>query len=62
MNATGDSITVWLCITHVSLPQLPVYVPDDEEKKDPEKYAMNVRKYMVGFCPPCGQSILKCMN
>lgn len=27
--------------------QLPVYVPNEEEQKDPEKYSKNVRKYMV---------------
>ena len=27
--------------------QLPVYVPNEEEQKDPDKYSKNVRKYMV---------------
>ena len=39
--------------------QLPVYVPNDEEKKDPEKFATNVRKYMVRplFCPALSISV-----
>lgn len=28
--------------------QLPVYVPNEEEKADPKLYAQNVRKKMVG--------------
>ncbi len=31
--------------------QLPVYVPNQEEQKDPEKYSKNVRKYMVRLAP-----------
>ena len=34
--------------------QLPVYVPSDEEKADPAKYANNVRNYMV--------SVLSCLS
>lgn len=33
--------------------QLPVYVPNEEEKKDPAKYAKNVRKLMVSPKPGC---------
>ena len=31
--------------------QLPVYVPNEEEKADPKLYAQNVRKAMVGGEP-----------
>lgn len=29
--------------------QLPVYVPNEEEREDPKLFASNVRKYMVSL-------------
>ena len=29
--------------------QLPVYVPSEEERKDPALYAANVRQYMLKY-------------
>ena len=30
--------------------QLPIYIPSDEERRDPLLYAQNVRQYMVSSC------------
>ena len=30
-------------------PQLPVYVPNEDERKDPVLYAKNVRQYMLKY-------------
>ncbi len=45
---------VLIANTHVRCVQLPVYVPSEEEKKDPTLYAANVRAMMLrvgGFKP-----------
>ena len=41
-------VSVYNCsLSFAMATQLPVYVPNEEEQKDPDKYSKNVRKYMV---------------